>query len=357
MAHEDSSDRTESATPRRRQEARDEGRVARSADLNAAVGLLAGLALLYALGPRIGQQFVVLLQDMEGATTPDGAGLLTDLRRAGMATAMAIGPFLAGLICVAVAAGLAQTGPLAVWKKLTPEFDKVNPVTGLRRLFSLESLTRLVMGLLKMTLVGAVAYYALKSQFDRALAIAHLDVSTLLTACGAITFNVGLKIAIALLILAIIDFLLEKWKLERSLRMTKQEIRDEMKNMEGDPHIRQRRRQIQARIAMQRVQRDVPKADVVVTNPTHFAVALKYDSKSMGAPRVLVKGQDLIALRIRQLALQHGIPVVERPSLARALYAGVEVGQEVPPNLYRAVAEVLAYVYQLTRRSPQFAAS
>jgi flagellar biosynthetic protein FlhB len=154
-----------------------------------------------------------------------------------------------------------------------------------------------------------------------------------------------------LLVLGIADYLWQRCKLERQLRMTKQEVREELKRMEGDPLLKQRRRQIQTRLAMQRVQREVPRADVVVTNPTEYAIALRYDEATMGAPRVTAKGRDLLAERIRQLARQHGVPVVERPPLARALYAAVEVGHEVPPAFYRAVAEVLAFVYQLSRRA------
>ncbi|HPM25323.1 MAG TPA: EscU/YscU/HrcU family type III secretion system export apparatus switch protein, partial [Phycisphaerae bacterium] len=165
-----------------------------------------------------------------------------------------------------------------------------------------------------------------------------------------VLFDLAVRLAIALLVLGILDYLIQRWKLERRLRMTKQEVRDELKKMEGDPLVKQRRRQIQARLALQRIRAEVPRADVVVTNPTHFAVALRYDEATMSAPRVTAKGRDLLAERIRQLAQQHGVPIVQRPPLARALYTGVEVGQEVPPAFYRAVAEVLAYVYQLSGR-------
>jgi flagellar biosynthetic protein FlhB len=166
-----------------------------------------------------------------------------------------------------------------------------------------------------------------------------------------LVFKLALRIALVLLVLGLLDFLYQRWNVTRNLKMTKQEVKDELKRMDGDPQAKQRRRQLQLKLAMQRIGIDVPNADVVVTNPTEFAVALKYDEATMAAPRVTAKGQDLLALRIRQVAQQHGIPIVQRPPLARALYASAEIGRDVPAEFYRAVAEVLAYVYQLSGRA------
>lgn len=350
MADDEAGDKTEPATQRRRDEAREQGRIARSSDLVAAAGVLAGLVSLSVLGRDWLPQMLAsatLLGD-----TPDvsisGVKIWT-IRMAYIAAYIAV-PMMLLLVVIAVAASMAQTGPLITWKKLTPELDKINPLNGAKRICSFDSLTRLGMTCLKLTIVGVVAYYAIQEQMPIVLALGGAAPAPLLAASLSIIYTVGIKVALALLILALADFAIEKFKLERSLRMTKQEVRDELKNMEGDPLIKHRRRQIQHRIAMQRVRMDTPKADVVVTNPTHYAVALKYDQATMTAPRVLVKGKDLMALRIRQIAQEHGIPVIERAPLARALYATAEVGQEVPPNLYRAVAEVLAYVYQLSGR-------
>ncbi len=173
----------------------------------------------------------------------------------------------------------------------------------------------------------------------------------MLPVAGEVVFEVALRMALVLLVLGLIDYAYQRWRLEQSLRMTRQEVRDELKRMEGDPLIKQRRRQLQQQLAVQRINLDVPKADVVVTNPTEYAVALRYDEVTMQAPRVLAKGRDYLALRIRQVAEQHGVPIVQRPPLARALYATVEVGQEIPPQFYRAVAEVLAYVYRITGKA------
>lgn len=350
MADDESGDRTEPATHRRREEAREQGRIARSADLVAAAGILTSLVILSTMGRQWLDQ--LLQATMLLGDTPDvsAEGLQAWIVRMAYLGASIAAPMMLILVVVSVAASMIQTGPLMTWDKLAPKFDKFNPVKGMQRLVSYESLTRLGMTSLKLVIVTYVAYYAICEQMPLVLAIGGAAPAPLLAASLAVIYGVGLKIAIALLILALVDFAIEKFKLEQSLKMTKQEVRDELKNMEGDPMIKHRRRQIQQRIAMQRVRMDTPKADVIVTNPTHYAVALKYDQTTMTAPRVLVKGKDLMALRMRQIAQEYGIPVVERPPLARALYATVEVGQEVPPNLYRAVAEVLAYVYQLSGR-------
>lgn len=351
MAQDDAGDKTEQPTARRREEAREEGQIARSADLTAAVSLLAGLILLKALGS---QGLGVLLGLVRGLGEPagvDAAGLVAWIRRVGIVTAEVLGPFLALLVVVTVAGTVAQSGLLLTWKKLSPKPERLNPVTGLRRIFSGDALGRLLVGVGKVAAVSAVAYFTIAGGLGQVLAAGGLHAGGVLQLSSTLLFDLAVRLGIALLLLGIVDYLWERWKLERQLRMTKQEVRDELKRMEGDPLIRQRRRQIQQKLALQRVHAEVPRANVVVTNPTHYAVALRYDEATMSAPRVVAKGQELLAQRIRELAQQFGVPIVQRPPLARALYVGVDVGQEVPPAFYRAVAEVLAYVYQLSRKA------
>lgn len=350
MANDEAGDKTEQPTMRRREEAREEGQIARSTDLTAAVALLAGLLLLKAFGPRMVDTLLRLTRALGEAPAIDTGGLLPWIKQAGLAAAELLGPFLGLLVAITIACTAAQSGLLLTWKRLSIKPDRIDPVAGTKRLFSGEALIRLLVGLLKVGIVAAVAYFTIRGKIGTVLSAGALHAGGIFDMSTQLLFDLAIRLGLALLILGIVDYLIQRWKLERQLRMTKQEVRDELKKMEGDPLIKQRRRQLQARLALQRIRSEVPKADVVVTNPTEFAVALKYDQAVMAAPRVVAKGKDYLAARIREVAQLHGVPVVQRPPLARALYAGVEVGQDVPPAFYRAVAELLAYVYQLTGR-------
>ena len=351
MALDDAGDKTEQPTPRRRQEAREEGQIARSPELSGAVALLAGLLLLKFLGPKMRGTVLSMTRALGDPPTVTTTGLLPLIRQIARAAADLALPFLLLLTVITAAGTLAQSGLVLTWKKLGFKPDRLNPMTGLKRLVSSDSLTRLLLGLCKIGLLSAIAYYSIRDRIDVVLGSGGSHPAGIYVLAAGLLYDLALRMALVLLVLGIADYLWQRCKLERQLRMPKQEVREELKRMEGDPLLKQRRRQIQTRLAMQRVQREVPRADVVVTNPTEYAIALRYDEATMGAPRVTAKGRDLLAERIRQLARQHGVPVVERPPLARALYAAVEVGHEVPPAFYRAVAEVLAFVYQLSRRA------
>jgi flagellar biosynthetic protein FlhB len=351
MAESEAGERTEQPTARRMSEARDEGRVARSSDLTAAVGLLAGLVLLNSFGPDLLELMLSLTQtvgtpgDIRAETLPQWLATIA------VAAGAAMLPFLAFLMVVTVTGALAQSGVLVTWKKLRPKLSELSPAKGLKRILSTDSLTRLGLGLLKLALLSLVAWWSAAGLIDAVLGAGGLAARGVLSLGAHVVFTIAIRLALMLLVLGLLDYFYQRWSLNRSLMMTKQEVKEELKRMEGDPLMKQRRRQVQARLALQRIGIDVPKADVVVTNPTEFAVALTYDEATMQAPRVLAKGKDFLALRIRQVAQQHGVPVVQRPPLARALYAAVEVGGEVPATYYKAVAELLAFVYQLEGRA------
>lgn len=351
MPESDLGDKTEDPTPRRREEAREEGQVARSVELTAAASLLAAIVLLRTLGPAMLAGFMRLIRTLcaDGGVRVDGT--LVASRLTVLTVAEFTAPFLLAVLAVTAAVGAAQAGLLLTWKKLQLKPEHLSPVAGVKRLFSPEALARLGIGVVKLVVVGAVAWHTLAGGIERVLAVGGLAATGLFVASCSVVFDLALRLGLVLLILGIIDYVLARWRLERQLRMTKQEVRDELKRMEGDPLVKQRRRQIQRRLMMQRIRSEVPRADVVVTNPTEYAVALKYDESTMQAPRVVAKGVDLLALRIREIAQANGVPVVQRPPLARALYASVDVGKDIPPVFYRAVAEVLAYVYQLARRA------
>jgi len=351
MAEADTGEKTEQPTPRRRQEAREEGQVPRSPDLTAAIALLVGLVLLNVFGPGMFERMLLLIRDMVDVSEASPSTLPTWVARTGYtATAMLV-PFLLLLMVLTVGGALAQTGMLVTPKKLIPRIDNLSPIKGVKRLFSFDSITRAGLGFFKMALVGVVAYYTIVGRIQPVLGAGTAPPPGILSMASEIMFALMLRLALVLLILGLIDYFYQRHKIEKQLRMSKQEIKDELKRMEGDPLLKHRRRQAQARLAMQRIAIDVPKSDVVVTNPTQYAVALRYDEAAMNAPRVIAKGKDLVALRICQIAQQHRIVIVQRPPLARGLYAACEVGDEIPPAYYRAVAEVLAYVYQLSGRA------
>ncbi len=350
MADEDRDERTESPTARRLGEALSEGRIARSTDLVAAAGLLGGLLTLQHLGGSLLERLRWMLAAIGEPTGADADELLPWIVRVLSAAAAPLLQLMGMMVAIALLVGLLQTGGRLAPSRLQPHLNGLNPLNGLKRLGSTEALQRLGMGLVKLALVGTLAYATFTGQLPRLLCAGEVAFPAMLGLSFELIYNLALKIIAMLFLLALIDYTLERWRWWTSLKMTKQEVKDELKQMDGDPKIKLRRRQAHARLVMQRMRMDVPKADVVVSNPTHYAVALKYDEKAMAAPRVVAKGQDYMALQIRLIAQQAGVPIVQRPPLARALYAAVDVGQEVPQKFYRAIAEVLAYVYQLTRR-------
>ncbi len=345
-------ERTESASPRRRQEARSEGNVAKSQDLTAAVSLAVALLLLYVFGQKA---YVALHASMRALLSNDFAGNPTrvdDLRTlwsyAAYAAGVALVPLMAGLVVAIVAASLLQVGFLLTGKPLVPKFSKLNPLTGAKQLVNLRAGMRFVQSMAKLIVVIGVGYAVIYMELPEILAMTRLSAAEVFALGAWVVFKLAAVLAALLIVLAIADYAYQKWQQEQDLKMTKEEVRKELKDMEGDPLMKQRRARVARQLAMQRVAAAVPQADVIVTNPTHYAVALKYDGESMRAPKVVAKGADFLALRIRQLAALHGVPLIERKPLARALYAGVEVGQEVPPEHYAAVAEILAYVYRVS---------
>ncbi len=349
MAEERDDDRTEPATPRRREEARERGQVARSADLSsAAVLLTAVLGLRFAGRPLIEGLFASTSGVLGGlgGIGDDPSAVMDHFGALFAAVLMGFLPFAGIVLAGSIAVNLAQTGFLFTAEPLKPDLDRVNPISGLMRLFSMRSLARLLGGLLKLAIVGLVVGATIWSERGGLAELSGRGVEQASGVAVDLMQSLSLRAAIALFVLALFDYGFQKWRYELDLRMTKHEIREELKRFEGDPKIKERRRSIQRRIALQRMMAGVPEATVVITNPTHLAVAVRYE-QSMPEPVVVAKGADQMALRIRETAMEHGVPIVERKELARALYAGVEVGQAVPSALYKAVAEIIAYVYRL----------
>jgi flagellar biosynthesis protein FlhB len=264
---------------------------------------------------------------------------------------LALCPFLLGMMLVAIVINLVQVGFFVNMEKLQPKLEQLNPLKGLKKIFGAgQGVVTMLMNLLKVSLIGIVVYSAVHDRMGQ-IAGSQLLTHEQIFALGAkILYDIALRVAVLLLVLAILDYAYQRYKIEKQLKMTKQEVKEEMKKMEGDPHIKARRRQIAQQRATQRLKQDVPTADVIVTNPTHYSIAIKYEA-GMTAPKVVAKGVDFLALRIREIAGESGIPILERPPLARALYKHVEVGQEIPEQFYSAVAEILAYVYELNGKA------
>jgi flagellar biosynthetic protein FlhB len=354
---EDLGDKTEAPTPRRRMEAREQGNVARSPDLVAALLLLSIMLMLQWYGPRLTGALRALMQHMLGAKA--FAELSTDSIQATITSCLqvvgiAIAPIFVGVMIIAILANVIQVGLIFNSKRLQPNLEALNPMKGISRLFGGgNGVVGLLMNITKMLMVGVVGYSAVHGRMPQIVSVQQLSFLQIFGLGAGIVFSIVVRVAILLLVLAIIDYVWQRYRLEKQLKMTKQEVKEEMRRMEGDPKIKQRRRQIAIQMITQRFKKDVPTADVVVTNPTEFAVALKYDQTSMHAPRVIAKGQGYLAMKIREIAIAHGVPILERKPLARALYKLVDVGNEIPEQFYSAVAEILAYVYELSGKLKQ----
>jgi flagellar biosynthetic protein FlhB len=338
------------ATPHRRQEAREKGHIAYSQDLGSAVLLLLGVLLLMLMGGSVVALCSDLMRQRLGSVTDlvtSQESILHDWLGITLKLAVVLLPILGLMMLGGVLSSVLQAGFLWVPDRLSPDLSRLNPLAGLQRIFSLAGTTRLGFGVVKVVIVSMVAAGVVGNRWDELLRAGGLDILPLAKFLLDISLTTMLWSGLALLILAILDYAVQRWKYEQDLRMTNQEIREEMKNLQGDPAIVARRRAIQRQMVLNRIATSVPKADVVVTNPTELAVAIQYEPEEMAAPVVVAKGAGVIAQRIRRLALEHNIPIVERKPLAQLLYKEVDVGRPVPTESYAAVAEVLAYVYQL----------
>lgn len=350
MADESFQERTEKATPRRREKAREDGKVLKSMELNSAALICLGFLSLWMLGPNLVQQIKQTLAYSMGnapliaSADPTFISVFTDSMLRFFYIML---PVFAAMGTIALGANIAQIGFNISTKPLEPKLDKLNVIKGLKQLFSLKSLVRLVRDTLKLFVVGFVAYKVIAGELPEFFKLTDLPTSQLASAMVMTAIHMSLKIGGVILILAILDYLYQKYEYEKSIKMSKQELKDEFKDTEGSPQIKSRVRQLQREMSRSRMMDAVPLADVVVTNPTRIAVALQYDNDSMQAPTVVAKGERLVAQKIRELAIEHDIPIIEDKPLARALFKICEVGQLVPMNLYRAVAEVLAHVYRL----------
>ncbi len=346
MADQSDLEKTEPASPRRLEQAREEGQVARSPVL------ATGCAALWLLGAPLAASLTGLMEQSlsfgREAAFGDHAMVerLTEQGRAGLGMML---PLLGIVLLVALVAPMLMNGWLFSAKPLQPDLSRLDPLKGIGRIFSLAGLIELGKALAKALVVGGIAALAIHQQVDDIIGLAFEPAAQALSHAGRITLIIAAFVVLGMALIVAIDVPYQLWNHQRKLRMTKDEVRREHKETEGDPHLKARIRSLQREAARKRMMAEVPKADVVVTNPTHYAVALAYKEGRHGAPRVVAKGSERVAARIRELAREHRVPIVEAPPLARALYRHTELGDEIPQALYTAVAEVLAYVYQLRR--------
>ena len=350
MAEEQFQERTEPATPKRLKEARDKGQIARSRELNAMAVTLCGAGAIYAFGGGI----IGNLSDMMGQSlslSPEAAHspthMLAHLKAVTTSTTISLLPWMMAITTVAVLASISLGGWSFSTDAMKFKGERINPMAGLKRLFALRGLMELVKALAKFLTVGLIAVLVLNWQADQLIGLGRQSIGTALGHAGWLLAVSFLLFSASLILIALVDVPFQLWDHAKKLRMTRHEVKEELKETEGRPEVRSKLRTLQQEFSRRRMLEDIPIASVVITNPTHYAVALRYDPGEMNAPRVVAKGVDHMALKIREIATFHGVPVFEAPPLARALYRGAEVGDEVAERLYVSVAQVLTYIYQL----------
>ena len=354
MAEQAKEDKTEQPTGHRLEEAKDKGNVAKSRELNSVAVLIAGMIGLKAtsgfFSKTINRFFVTTYKEssfME-ITVQTFPGQVLDFMQF---LAMLLLPVFVLIVLASLAANIGQVGFIFAKKALTPDFKKINPLSGLKRMFSARSLVEMLKGILKIAVLALIGYWVIAKYESAYLLLPNRSVSEIIGFLGTVLLDLTVKVGIALLVMAIADFAYQKYEHIKNLKMTKQEVKDENKQYEGDPMVKGRIRSKQQEMARQRMMQEIPEATVVVTNPTHIAVALKYEPETnVDAPKVIAMGKDKLAQRIKQIARDNDVPVIEDKPLARSLFDACEVGDEIPMELYQAVAEILTQVYQANKK-------
>lgn len=348
--NQDGQERSFEPSARRLDEAKRRGQVPRSRELNTVAVTLAGVAAIVLLGDGVTADLRGIVVEsfvLSRADVFDPAALLRHLGDALTAGLLILAPFFAVTVAAALLASVALGGLQVSTEALRFDLSKLSPLRGMKRVFSLHGLAELVKALAKFVFLGGVAALLVWTEFEHFVRLATMEVDAALAETGDLLGWTTLVVASAAIVLAMADVPFQLWDYKRQLKMTQQEVRDELKDTEGRPEVRSRIRQLQREVARRRMMEEVPKADVIVTNPTHYAVALRYDAGRMQAPVLVAKGTELVAANIRKVGRAHAVPIVEAPTLARALYFNVELGDPIPAGLYLAVAKLLAYVFQL----------
>lgn len=353
---QDPANKTEDPTPKRLEDAKKKGQVITSREVTSFFLLLLLAFLIISFADNMANQVRLMLTpfiEKPDLMQADLNGLSEISRHMMIASIFVIAMPLSAAMIVSIAANYLQHGHILSTESLKPKLNRISPLAGFKRLFSMRSVMEFLKGIVKIIIVAVCIWFAIRNDLDMVKTLPDKSARGLLDFLVYTTGKVLIAVAICMFFIAGLDYLYQRYEFMKNMRMSKQEIKDEYKQQEGDPHVKQKLRQIRAERAKNRMMQAVPKADVVITNPTHFAVALKYDSNEMQAPKVVAKGADLIAKKIRELAEENDIPLVRNPPLARALFDSVELDQEVPIEHYKAVAEVISYVYKLKRKMPR----
>lgn len=343
-------EKTEKATPQKRQESKRKGQVAKSAEIPSALIMVGGVMLLSLLGGWLLDQILAIYrinftQNINWEWT--SANVRTLFEQMTMNAVKIMAPIMLASVLFGVFGNYIQVGAMFTTEPLKMQLNRLDPVQGAKRIFSIRALVELAKSLMKITIIGFAAFTVLWAEKDELFLLSQKTLGASLSFIGGLTIKLALIAAAILLVLAVFDYMYQKYEFEKNIRMSKQDIKDEYKKSEGDPLIKQKIKERQRSMSMNRMIQDLPNADVLITNPTHYAIAIQYDAEIMEAPKVIAMGKDHLALKIKEKAKEHQIVIMENKPLARALYAQVEVGDSVPEDLFLAVAEVLAYIYRL----------
>jgi flagellar biosynthetic protein FlhB len=347
---ESGGEKTEDASDRKLSKAREEGNVAKSTEIPSVFVLMGGVIALWASAVYMYNNVLAVFHyDFNFEKIPDftQVEMVELLAVHGQKMFMICLPLFAGVYVMALLSNIAQVGFAISWKAIEPKFSKLNPISGFKQKFSSRAVVEMVKNLAKIAVISMVTYYAIKGELNNINRLYDNSIGQILLYLLDISFWIFIKVCLIMMVVALLDYAYQKWKFLEDQKMTKKEVKDETKQTEGDPMVKSRIRQLQYEAARKRMMADVPEADVVVTNPTRLAVALKYDGTTMDAPRVIAKGAGPVAKNIRRIARENEIPLVEDKQLARNLYSHVDIGGDVPIEYYQAVAELLAYVYKL----------
>ncbi|MBQ3560019.1 MAG: flagellar biosynthesis protein FlhB [Agathobacter sp.] len=356
FADSEGGEKTEPATQKKLDDARKEGKVAKSKDLTQGIDLLVLFLLIKIFVSYMGGRFMSLFDSTLGRMAEfmsvnqkevSMAAFSTVLNNAILELFLLIWPFLVFGFVITFIVTVYQVGWKVTAKPMEPKLSKFNPINGFKRIFSKDSLFELLKSIVKVGVIAYVAYTNIVDEADNLFILYEIDLNQAIALVGNIIIDFGIEISVIFIVIGLVDYIYQKWKFGEDMKMTKQEVKDEYKNTEGDPQIKGRIRQKMREASQRRMMQDVPKADVVITNPTHFAVAIKYDAEVSKAPVVVAKGEDYLAQKIKEVARENNVEIVENKPLARMLYHNVDIGAEIPPELYQAVAEVLAMVYHM----------
>ncbi len=351
MPQSSGQERTEKATPKRRRKARKEGQVAQSREIPSVLILLTALAFFYFAGTwmfwNISEFIGGVYQNIDTLRINTAADVSAFSVHIFEKLFSILIPFFLPILVAGAVGNIGQVGFEIHGEPIKPKLKKLNPISGVKKLFSLKSLVELAKSIIKILIIGGIAYGLIKSEMEGFPPLMQLSVAEILLFIAKAAFKIIFLVCLALIILAVLDLVYQRWQHEENLKMTKQEVKDERKQTEGDPKVKGRIRKVQLEMAARRMMEAVPEADVVITNPVHLAVALKFEASEMLAPTVIAKGSGHIAERIKEIARNHRVPIVEDKPLAQTLFKMVEIGEYIPEELYRAVAEILAYVYRI----------